>query len=52
MITRSRRQFLTALSLAGAVGLVRPRRILAAENALETTTVRVADLRGICIAPQ
>jgi hypothetical protein len=43
---------LTALSLAGAIGLVRPRRILAAENALEKTTVRVADLPRICITLQ
>src|SRR6516225_199427 len=52
MTTQSRRRFLTALSLAGAAGLVQPRRIFAAENALETTTVRIADLPGICIAPQ
>src|SRR6516165_6275390 len=52
MITKTRRRFLTALSLAGTAGLVRPRRIFAAENTLETTTVRIADLPGICIAPQ
>ena len=40
------------LELAGAIGLVRPRRILAAENALEKTTVRVADLPRICITLQ
>ena len=52
MTTQSRRRFLTALSLAGAAGLVQPRRIFAAENALETTTVRLAKAPVICLAPQ
>jgi NitT/TauT family transport system substrate-binding protein len=52
MIMQSRRGFLTTLSLMGTAGLVGPRRIFAAEGALETTTVRIADLPGICIAPQ
>src|SRR6516162_10525486 len=52
MTTQSRRRFLTALSLAGAAGLVQPRRIFAAEDGLETKTVRIAHLPGICIAPQ
>jgi NitT/TauT family transport system substrate-binding protein len=51
-VIQSRRQFLTALSLAGAAGLLRAPRALAAEGALETTTVRLAKNSGICIAPQ
>jgi NitT/TauT family transport system substrate-binding protein len=49
---QTRRRFLTTLSLAGAAGLVRAPRVLAAEGALETTTVRIAKNPGICIAPQ
>jgi NitT/TauT family transport system substrate-binding protein len=49
---QTRRRFLTTLSLVGAAGLVRPQRAFAAEGALETTTVRIANLPGICIAPQ
>jgi NitT/TauT family transport system substrate-binding protein len=49
--TQSRRQFLTALSLAGAAGLGAP-QILAAEGALETTTVRFARNPAICMAPE
>src|SRR5713101_8615226 len=49
---QTRRRFLTTLSLAGAAGLVGPQRAFAMEGALETTTVRLANLPGICIAPQ
>jgi NitT/TauT family transport system substrate-binding protein len=52
MAMQSRRRFLTTLSLVGAAGLMGPPRIFAAGGALETTTVRIADLPGICIAPQ
>ena len=48
---QSRRRFLTTLSIAGAAGLVYAPRALAAEGALETTTVRLANDRSICIAP-
>jgi len=51
-IIQNRRQFLTALSLVGAAGLVRTPPTLAAEGPLETTTVRLAKNEGICIAPQ
>ena len=51
-IMQSRRRFLTTLSMAGAAGLVRAPRVLAAEGALETTAVRIANVPGICIAPQ
>ena len=49
--TQTRRRFLTTLSLAGAAGLVRAPRALAAEAALETTTVRLGKSASICIAP-
>ena len=50
----TRRRLLTiALSMAGASGLVRAPFVLAAEGALETTTVRIfANRPGICVAPQ
>ena len=51
-MTQTRRRFLTTLSLAGAAGLVRAPPALAAEGALETTTVRLAKIAGICLAPQ
>jgi NitT/TauT family transport system substrate-binding protein len=51
-MTQTRRQFLTTLSAAGAAGLVRAPPSLAAEGALETTTVRLAkELPGVCPAP-
>ena len=49
---QTRRRFLTTLSLAGADGPLRTPRALAAEGALETTTVRIAKGPGICVAPQ
>lgn len=36
---QTRREFLTALSLAGAAGVARAPQVLAAEGALETTSV-------------
>src|SRR5260370_11956301 len=48
----TRRRFLTTLSLAGAAGLIRVPRAPAEEGALETTTVRLAKIDSICIAPQ
>ena len=51
-IMQTRRGFLTTLSLAGASGLLRTPRVLAAEGALETTTVRIGKNPGICVAPQ
>ncbi len=48
----TRRRLLGTMALAGAAGLVRPPRASAAEEPLETTTVRLAKLPGICIAPQ
>ena len=51
-ITQTRRRFLTTLSLAGAAGLLRAPPSHAAEGALETTTVRIAKIGAICLAPQ
>src|SRR5215467_202541 len=51
-IMQTRRRVLTTLSLAGAAGLLGARQALAAGAGLETTTVRLNDGPGICIAPQ
>jgi NitT/TauT family transport system substrate-binding protein len=50
--TQTRRTFLTTLSSAGVVGLVRARDSYAQEAPPETTTVRLGKIYGICIAPQ
>ena len=47
-LTQTRRRFLTTLSMAGAAGLLRPPRAVAAEGALETTTVRL-QAPGLCV---
>ncbi len=49
---QSRRRFLNTLSLASAVALTGIQKPLAAEAPLETTTVRLSKIDGICIAPQ
>jgi NitT/TauT family transport system substrate-binding protein len=51
-MTQTRRRFLTTLALAGAAGLVRPPLASALEGVLETTTVRIAKVGAICLAPQ
>jgi NitT/TauT family transport system substrate-binding protein len=51
-VVQTRRRFLTALSAAGAAGLVRAPASLAAEGGIETTTVRILKTPGICLAPQ
>src|SRR5215471_21203563 len=51
-ITQTRRRFLTALSAAGAAGLVGAPGLRAAEGVPETTTVRLVRDPGICLAPQ
>ena len=48
----TRRRFLTTLSMAGAAGVLRGPPSLAAEGRLETTTVRLTKVPGICLAPQ
>jgi NitT/TauT family transport system substrate-binding protein len=51
-MTQTRRRFLTTLASVSAAGFIRPRRGLAAEGALETTTVRLPKVLGICVSPQ
>jgi NitT/TauT family transport system substrate-binding protein len=51
-IIQTRRSFLTMTAVAGATGLLPAPSALAAQPGLETTTVRIASLPGICIAPQ
>src|SRR5712691_1173970 len=51
-MTQTRRRFLTMTALAGAAGILPPRRAWAAEPALETTTVRLGRSPVICFAPQ
>ena len=46
--TQTRRRFLTTAALAGAAGLVRTPRALAAEGSLETTT----DSNGESVGPE
>jgi len=49
-LTQTRRRFLKMLSLAGAAGFVSPMGAMAAEEPLETTTVRL-QMPGLCVAP-
>lgn len=49
---QTRRRFLSGAALASATGLLRVPRAIAAERALQTTTVRIGKNPGICIAPQ
>ena len=49
---QTRRRFLSALSSVGAASLIGTRDSFAQERPLETTTVRLAKIPGICIAPQ
>jgi NitT/TauT family transport system substrate-binding protein len=51
-IIQSRRRFLTSLSSAGAAGLIGASNSLAQEAPPEVTTIRLAKVPGICIAPQ
>jgi NitT/TauT family transport system substrate-binding protein len=48
----SRRRFLTTMSLAGVATLVGAPQPPAAEEAPETTAIRLAKNAGICVAPQ
>jgi NitT/TauT family transport system substrate-binding protein len=49
---QDRRGFLATLSSAGAASLIGARSSFAQEAPPETTTVRLAKIAGICIAPQ
>jgi len=51
-LTQTRRRCLKTLSLAGATGFVFPMGAMAAERALETTSVRLPKTMGVCVAPQ
>ena len=51
-IIQSRRDFLASLSVAGAAGVLGTRASFADEAPLEITTIRLAKIPGICIAPQ
>ena len=51
-VTQTRRRVLRTLTLAGVASLMRPLRAQAGEAPLETTSVRLAKIPGICIAPQ
>jgi len=51
-IMQTRRRVLAMMTLAGAAGILSPRGTRAAERPLETTSVRLAKIPGICIAPQ
>ena len=49
---QSRRDFLATLSAAGGASLIGAARSSGQDERLETTTVRIAKIAGICIAPQ
>lgn len=49
---QSRRRFLVTLSSAGAAGIIGARHSLADEAPPETMAVRLANIGGICLAPQ
>jgi NitT/TauT family transport system substrate-binding protein len=51
-IVQNRRGFLTGLSAASAACLLNGRASAAGEQSPETTTIRLAKISGICIAPQ
>jgi NitT/TauT family transport system substrate-binding protein len=51
-MAQNRRRFLAALSSAAAAGIIGAPLSNAQDGRLETTTVRIAKIAGICIAPQ
>jgi NitT/TauT family transport system substrate-binding protein len=51
-ISQSRRRFLATLTATGAAGLIGSPHSSAQDGRLETTTVRLGKIAGICIAPQ
>jgi NitT/TauT family transport system substrate-binding protein len=51
-MAQTRRRFLAALSSAGVAGLIGAPASSAQDGRLETTSVRIAKIAGICIAPQ
>jgi len=51
-IIHTRRRFVTTLSMAGAAGLLRAPRAMAADGPPETTSLRIARSPSICNAPR
>lgn len=51
-LIQTRRGFLGGITAAGAASLICTPRTLAAEGALETTTIRIGKSPGICVAPE
>jgi NitT/TauT family transport system substrate-binding protein len=51
-LAQTRRRFVKMVSLAGAAGFVSRMGAMAAESALETTSVRLPKSFGVCISPQ
>jgi NitT/TauT family transport system substrate-binding protein len=51
-MAQSRRRFVATLTAAGATGLLGAPHSSAQDGRLETTTVRLTKIAGICIAPQ
>src|SRR5712672_1023335 len=52
MNTPNRRRFLATLTATAAASLIGPPNSKAQDRGLETTTVRIGKIAGICIAPQ
>jgi len=51
-VMQNRRRFLASLSCVSAAGLLGASNVLAEEEPLETTRIRLYDWTGVCIAPQ
>ena len=49
---QTRRRLLSAMAMAGAGLALSAPRLIAAERELESTTVRLAKIPAICLAPQ
>jgi len=49
---QTRRRLLTMLAAASAAGPAHAPRVLAAEGVLETTSVRLPKVLGVCVSPQ
>src|ERR1051325_11401411 len=51
-MTQTRRRFLATVSLGGTAALLRPPTVFAAEEKPETTSLRLAKMPDMCMAPQ
>jgi NitT/TauT family transport system substrate-binding protein len=51
-LAQNRRRFLATLTAAGGAGLIGGPQSSAQDGRLETTTIRIGKIAGICIAPQ